>query len=867
MALVTLLCAGACSDDPGAAVAAPAGLDSAADAPAPGDAKNDADLAGACLADPDCPDDGNPCTVSRCSPGRSCAQEARVDGAQCSDGDKCTLGDVCEAGVCIAGASVCPCLSDQDCLSQDDGDLCNGTLRCDQPSHQCVVDAAAVVVCDASADTVCAIATCAPATGVCAPAFTPTGTPCEDGLPCTAASACAAGACVAVTGGDQCACTVDEDCEDDGDLCNGVSHCAKAIFPFTCQINPATVVTCPASAGPCQTDACDPATGTCAVQPLADGTACDDGDPATEGDVCEAGVCVSGTDTSLCTDHDDCIDDGNLCNGVPFCNKQTQTCALNPATVVQCPSGGDLGCIKNTCNPLTGTCAPTALKPGTACDDGDACTASDICVGGACKAGTNICPCADDAACLVKDDGDLCNGVPYCDKAADPPVCKPNPASVVVCPTVDDSDCRHNLCDPKTAACALSSAATGTLCDDGDECTKSETCDGAGGCVDGTVICTCKSDSDCLGEDDGDLCNGLPYCDKGADPPVCKPNPSSVVSCPTVDDTPCLKNTCVPKSGQCAPVPTPAGTKCDDGDVCTKGDLCQLGLCVSGTWTCECADDGDCFAKDDGDLCNGIWYCDHSGAKPVCAFNPASVVWCAKGEDTACVKNVCDPKTGGCGLGPLVDKTPCAHPAKCATTAACTAGACLPTASLDCEDGDPCTTDSCDAVLGCGHATAQCDDGNDCTLDICDPQTGKCSFDAAKQSGKGCNADDNGCTVNDVCLAGVCQAGVGVVCKLDTAACEKATCVPSGASTFQCLVLPLADGAACLDEDGCHVGSSCQGGACQAGEGEKLFVATPGAAGRHVRLGAGVAWQGGYLVAGTAVAGDGAGDGPDAAGA
>lgn len=48
---------------------------------------------------------------------------------------------------------------------------------------------------------------------------------------------------------------------------------------------------------------------------------------------------------------------------------------------------------------------------------------------------------------------------------------------------------------------------------------------------------------------------------------------------------------------------------CDDGQVCTKGDACLAGVCKSGTDVCKCSEDADCLAGDDGNLCNGLPFC------------------------------------------------------------------------------------------------------------------------------------------------------------------------------------------------------------------------------------------------------------------
>ena len=548
------------------------------------------------------------------------------------------------------------------------------------------------------------------------------------------------------------------------------------------------------------------------MTPVADGTPCDDGDKLTAADACKAGKCAPGLQ-SVCTKQADCdaFEDGDLCNGTLFCDLGDGTCKVNSATVIVCPSAGDTDCMKNTCDAETGACNLKAVKNGTGCDDDDKCSVGEICLGGACGQGKNVCICTTDAQCQSQDDGDLCNGILFCDKAKG--ACTHDPSSVITCPTVDDTACQKRTCAPKTGACDLSAQPTGTTCDDGDKCTVGDVCDPTG-CVPGTFICTCKSDDDCKSQDDGDLCNGVLFCDKSAKLPTCKPNPASVVSCPTVDDTDCRRNECQPKTGKCGFSPVADASACSDGDKCATGDLCFQAQCKPGTYTCACKVDGDCLAQDDGDLCNGVPYCDVSGEVPQCKPNPASVVWCPKTDDTQCLTSACDPKTGKCQVGPKPVDTPCSDGSVCTSKDRCKADKCVG-AALDCDDNDVCTTDGCDPVKGCTHASSNCDDGNECTVDSCD--AGKCSYSSKDTDKKICNADGNGCTVNDICGAGVCKAGPEIVCSVAGGPCQKPACVSLGGHNFQCSLVPRNEGAVCTDEKACRATGACNKGLCEGG--------------------------------------------------
>jgi hypothetical protein len=114
---------------------------------------------------------------------------------------------------------------------------------------------------------------------------------------------------------------------------------------------------------------CDPTSGQCSNPAADDGTLCDDGDACTQTDSCQNGSC-SGSNPVVCKASDQCHDVG-------------------------------------TCDPTTGMCSNPTLVDGTSCDDGDACTQTDLCQQGTCT-GSNpvICPA-----------GDQCHGPGTCDPA------------------------------------------------------------------------------------------------------------------------------------------------------------------------------------------------------------------------------------------------------------------------------------------------------------------------------------------------------------------------------------------------------------------------------------------------------------------
>src|SRR5207247_2507326 len=108
----------------------------------------------------------------------------------------------------------------------------------------------------------------------------------------------------------------------------------------------------------------------------------------------------------------------------------------------QCHGGG-------ACNPATGTCSNPAKPDGSDCDDGNACTQTDTCQAGACV-GTNPVVCAASDQCHTA-----------------------------------------GTCNPATGACSNPAKPDGASCNEGNACTRTDTCQ-AGACV-GTNPVVCAS--------------------------------------------------------------------------------------------------------------------------------------------------------------------------------------------------------------------------------------------------------------------------------------------------------------------------------------------------------------------------------------
>ena len=499
--------------------------------------------------------------------------------------------------------------------------------------------------------------------------------------------------------------------------------------------------------------------------------------------------------------------------------------------MVVCATGGDGPCVQTECAPNTGKCAAAPLPTTAQCSDDDPCTVGDGCDGaGSCKPGKDAC-CHQDSDCAAQENGNACDGTLFCHQATG--ACLVNPTTIINCPTAADTACTKAACQPSTGKCQPTPLPAKAACEDGDLCTKGEACNGAGYCLGGSSTCACTTTSDCAQLDDGNACNGTHYCSPtggGAAKPGCVLNPASVVACTSDNDADCARNECASTTGKCGLVPLPAKATCDaDGTACTAGDACDgQGVCVVGTPNCGCTTDSDCASQDDGDPCTGTLYCNKAGLSGVCKLNPTTVPYCSPVDDTACIVNRCAPKTGLCTLTTLPTLAPCDDGDPCTKADYCANGTCSSGVSAcgcatdaDClalDDGDLCNgVSKCklqgDGTTGCLFAAdtvVTCtDDGNACTDDGCAAKQGKCVV-VPLAKGATCT-DNNVCTALDGCDGAAACKGAPIVCN-DGNVCTQDACQ----HPFGCTFTPRSG--ECADEDVCDGTETCSAGACVAGE-------------------------------------------------
>ncbi len=501
---------------------------------------------------------------------------------------------------------------------------------------------------------------CDPDQGVCVYEQVDDATPCDDGNACTYGDACNDGAC---KGGKDVVCRPADACHTGG--------------------------------------TCDPQTG-CQMEARPDGTACEDGNPCTGGDVCSSGTCA-GTPKQ-------CATPGQCVTGV--CNGATGECDTLPVPdgmpCTQAASAGmceELTCVAGecdstpklcaaiddchaagTCDPSTGVCSTPTLADGTTCDDGQVCTAGDQCEAGACKSGAPlVCPndpnpcfaapeCLPGVGCVrslapngvLCDDGNACTGTDRCFfgecQGADEVKCAPLDACHLV-----------GVCDQATGLCSSPPVPGGSACDDGNACTYGTTCN-AGNCSGGEIvtcvaakICqltpVCDTLLGCVYEnspndtpcEDGDLCSGSDSCQVGE----CVPG-TAVVCSPTGD--PCTSSGCDQETGACALIPLGSSVSCNDGHFCTNNDHCDAGQCVGG-----------------------------------------SQLYCPSRE---CIATpICSPADGSCGGVPEPDGTSCEleQPDPCSAESTCSQGLCRVSTRVTCT---PLNTSYGSGV--CDSATGDC---------------------------------------------------------------------------------------------------------------------------------------------------------------
>ncbi|GEM_PF-980298 len=475
-----------------------------------------------------------------------------------------------------------------------------------------------------------------------------------------------------------------------------------------------------------------------------------------------------------CEDNNPCTDDS--CDAQLGCQHAPNTGACDDASACTdsdtCSGGtcqgvpkdcNDLNaCTQDDCNPASGQCQHVN-DDAAACSDNDGCTTGDHCQGGVCVfTGGSSCddgnPCTDDGCepgtgeCTHANNTGPCSDSNECTQGD---ACSGGACQAGAPRTcTDGNDCTDDGCDPATG-CTYNPNAD--ACDDADECTINDACSGA-------------------------ACSGAPRnCDDG--------NPCTTDGCNSASGCTHANNT--------AP--------CNDGDACTAGDTCAGGACA-GTLIDADGDDHQ------PPPCGGDCLDDNPNVNPGMPEGPLGAQVCSDGLD-----NDCDGTTDGadstCQSCTLPEQ--CDDGNACNGVEGCNPPNCTSGTALDCDDGNPCTTDSCDQALGCQHVNLA--NGTECGARVCNAlewrvptcQAGQCTGNSLLEN---C-ADANQCT-NDACSAATgcshpsfpngtecgSRSCNGLEWRMQT--CQSGTC--SGTAVAQ----DCNDGQACTS-DACAAASGC----------------------------------------------------------
>jgi len=317
---------------------------------------------------------------------------------------------------------------------------------------------------------------------------------------------------------------------------------------------------------------CNPATGTCSDPVKSDGSVCSDGNACTQTDTCVGGACL-GTKPVTCGTPDSCHQQG-------VCNSDTGTCP-NPiktngvtcstdlcktgevCTNGTCGGGATKTCVAlddchivGVCDSHSGLCSNEVKPDASICDDHNACTTGESCVGGACLGGTT-------KTCVASDQ---CHASGVCDRQTG--ACSnPVVANGTACTSSDK-------CLVSTVCTAGSCGGTPKTCGALDGCHQAGTCDsGSGDCSNPTAAdgTTCSGSSKCLS---GETCTGG-SCGGG-----------TAKSCLAADQCHAA-GVCDSSSGACSNPPVADGTACSVSDLCVVSTVCTGGSCSGQPKPCD----------------------------------------------------------------------------------------------------------------------------------------------------------------------------------------------------------------------------------------------------------------------------------------
>ncbi len=265
--------------------------------------------------------------------------------------------------------------------------------------------------------------------------------------------------------------------------------------------------------------------------------------------------------------------------------------------------------------------------------------------------------------------------------------------------------------------------------------------------------------------------------------------------------------------------PCAATADCADANPCSS-EACVAGQCAYKAVADCCSADQQCAVADPcrkGYCIDNVCRSANDPAKPKCCSALGNLD-CDDGNP--CTTNKCE-QVGADGAGVCSSGLAFDQPAGC-----CLYGAI--NANLSCDDKLPCTADYCDAyqckhlqVVGCCQDPIDCDDGQACTLDLCVPFeggfVGMCSYTKTSCCDAfDCN-DGKGCTLDACTLAGACtHTALGPDCCDSNSECDDGQpCTLAACVNHACVAAFIADGKGCCQNNGdCDDGKVCTTDTC-----------------------------------------------------
>eukprot|EP01125_Pyxidicula_operculata_P004764 TRINITY_DN177_c0_g1_i1.p1 TRINITY_DN177_c0_g1~~TRINITY_DN177_c0_g1_i1.p1 ORF type:complete len:864 (+),score=256.40 TRINITY_DN177_c0_g1_i1:474-3065(+) len=191
-----------------------------------------------------------------------------------------------------------------------------------------------------------------------------------------------------------------------------------------------------------------------------------------------------------------------------------------------------------------------------------------------------------------------------------------------------------------------------------------------------------------------------------------------------------LAGVCDSATGVCSDVNKPAGSSCDDGNRCTQTDTCQAGVCVgSNPVVCTALD--QCHDAGQCNTATGVCTNPNKADGSSCTDGKACTV------NDQCMSGVCmsgSPKVcNNTGSGTCVTPSVCVEPSGTCSGSSLSEGA-------TCDDGNPCTVqDRCNANGHCYGSPTVCPPINQCRLPgVCNRTNGACLDGPMKVNGSPC---------------------------------------------------------------------------------------------------------------------------------